>query len=591
MDRLGSGDNMARPLGPLKGLTDEADEFAKWLRKMTSGVTVRILETHFPYGKSSWSAFRDGSKLPPPRLVEQLAERYVREPAMRARYLADGLRLLRVAQEAAKTLENGRDVPVPRPRRNDPVHEAFLRLDDARQWQIEALEKLAVSERQRRELEDTVSFLQERCTALESERDRAREDVRAELQDELQVSLEYQRQADEKLEQARRAEEKAYQLRLAAEKQVTLERMAFRQTQQDVGQGTVPPPGSGPSIVQELNLPPLDQIHAFLEAKQQQLDAQDHDLARLDEQIGLGLTHTADQHEQPIRLVQGHVVDSTRHPEPPHVLETPQDNTGKPLTSEDHTSNPDPNSFSTAGPSRSPADQTRNELVTGLQAVNTPAALSTALSRLRQREGRQPIANLTKTAFPGNLKDDLLLMTVMRWIDGNTLPDTWPHLEALVRAMGATDQEAEAFRQAYTRIVANFPTGPSPDLAELPTTARRLAGLVRRISRSPAPKRRVITAVLTPCTILVLSTGYTAGLQAQPGPGSWKLAGYGALALLGCILALLLAFPRPAPARTRKHAGPGLGLGLLALPIGLTLPWVLDSDVAGHWLAALVGLV
>ncbi|MFE5998854.1 hypothetical protein ACFQ6C_18580 [Streptomyces sp. NPDC056454] len=46
-----------------------------------------------------------------------------------------------------------------------------------------------------------------------------------------------------------------------------------------------------------------------------------------------------------------------------------------------------------------------------------------------------------------------MLMTVIRWIDGEVLPDTWLHLKNLVRAMGATDQEVEAFHRAYTRTV------------------------------------------------------------------------------------------------------------------------------------------
>ncbi|WP_159028931.1 hypothetical protein [Streptomyces noursei] len=597
MDKPGSGDSMARPLGPLKGLTDEADEFAQWLRKITAGVTVRTLETHFPYGKSSWSAFRDGSKLPTPQLVEQVTQRYVREPAMRAQYTADGLRLLAAAQQAAKTsASSSRDVPVPRPRQADLTHEAFLRLDDARQWQLKAMEQLAASERQRRELEDTVSFLQERCTRLESERDRAREDARAELQHELQMSLEYQRQADDKLEQARRAEQKAYQLRLAAENKVTLERMALRHIlHEDRAQEPAPEPGVGPSIAQELNLPPLDQVHAFLEAKQRQLDDQDDDLAHLGEQISQGAVHTADDREQPTRLVEGRVVGNELR----YVQHHPLDNAGKPLNSEDGPQNLNQNvhGHRAGGSQQTPTNRVGEELVTGLQTVSTPAALSTALSRLLQRAGRQSIANLTKDAFPGSLKDDLLLMTVMRWIDGQVLPDTWPHLESLVRAIGATDREVEAFRQAYTRIVDNFPTGPdtSPDLAELPSTPRGLTDIARRLTRPPAHKQGWLTAVLAPCTIAVLTTSYTAGLQADPGPEAWKLTGYGALALLGCVLALLTTL-RPPPAERGRRAetslvGMGLSLSLLTLPAGLILPWALNSDAAGHWLAALVGLL
>ncbi len=482
-----SGGSMGRPLGPLKGRTAQADAFAMWLRNVTAGVAVRTLETDFRYGKSSWSEFRDGSRLPPVGLVEQVASRYVRESTRRARCLADGLRLLEAAQEAARALDGERqhDLSVRSSvpgRAEDPALAAYLRLDDARVQQIEAMERLAVSERQRRELEDTVSFLQERCTLLESERDRAREHIHAELQQELQMSLEYKRQADEKLEQARRAEEKAYVLRLAAEKQVTVERLALREIyQQDLVQGSASQTSMGASIIDELKLPPLNQIHAFLEAKQQQLDAQDHDLAHLDGRIGRS-TGQADLSTAPTPLVRGHVVHDAHHESMPDVRNPEQDITGKRSTSH--------NDGWTAEGVRSdgrhtPANRGSEELVPGLEAVTTPAALSTALSQLRQRAGRQSIMNLTKDAFPGSLRDDLLLMTVMRWIDGNVLPDTWPHLESLVRVMGATDREVAAFHQAYTRIVDNFPTGSetSPDLSELPPSTGRLARTLDRLRR------------------------------------------------------------------------------------------------------------
>jgi hypothetical protein len=62
LDKRETGEWMGRPLGALKGRTDQANEFARWLRRITAGVTVRALEEAFPYGKSSWSGFRDGSR-------------------------------------------------------------------------------------------------------------------------------------------------------------------------------------------------------------------------------------------------------------------------------------------------------------------------------------------------------------------------------------------------------------------------------------------------------------------------------------------------------------------------------------------------
>lgn len=327
---------MGRPLGALKGRTEQANDFARWLRKITTGVTVRTLETDFPYAKSSWSGFRDGSRLPSTELVEQVTARYLREPAMRERQLAHGVRLLTAAQLAAKELESrdgDRELPVPPlpgPRRADPMTAALLRLDDARLRQIEAMQKLAASERRREKLEDMVSVLEERCTLLEGERDRAREDAHAELQHELKISIEYRRQADEKLEHARQAEEKAYHLRLAAEKQVTLERMALRRIDQDAA----PPPITGSSPLPDLNLPPLHQIHELLEAAQEQLDAQDEELHDLGEQIDLARRQGAEHEKRPpTQTLRGHVVEGTVAGRSQDVLEQRPENSEKPLTS------------------------------------------------------------------------------------------------------------------------------------------------------------------------------------------------------------------------------------------------------------------
>ncbi|MFF0408356.1 MULTISPECIES: tropomyosin [Streptomyces] len=588
---------MGRPLGAFKGRTEQADEFARWLRKVTEGVTVRTLEQHFPYGKSSWSGFRDGSRLPTRQLVERVIGRYVREPALRARQLDHGLRLLQVAQQAAKDLENdsGRSVALPGPRSQagDPTASAWLRLDDARQRQIEAMQQLAASERRREKLEDMVSVLEERCILLESERDRAREDAHAELQHELHMSTEYRRQADEKLEHARRAEERAYQLRLAAERQVTIERMALRRLDQDATPGH--PPLSAQSLVQELNLPPLDQIHELLNVVQEQLDAQDDELNDLGEQIDLGARHDADDTSRlPPRVVQGRLVEDAPAATEHRVFGLGQDNPRKLLTSENGAPNRTDKSNQGETEGNLGVDQS-TELVIGLEKANTPAALSTALSQLRRRTGRRPISDLTQAAFPGRLTDDLVLMTVMRWIDGDVLPDTWLHLKSLVKAMGATDPEVDAFQQAYTRTIdAHLPGPVSPyDLSDLAAT-RRLAGV-----RGPlALPWNWTMAILSPCLIVLITTAYTAALRSEPRPGLWKLAGYGAPSVLICLLLLLAAMKESKPfvaaggrrAQSRS-ARAGLGMTLIAFPVGLAAPWVLNSVETGRWLATLVGLL
>ncbi|TYR53309.1 coiled-coil domain-containing protein [Streptomyces parvus] len=573
-------------MGVLKGRTEQANEFALWLREITKGVTVRTLEEHFPYGKSSWSEFRDGSRLPRHQLVEQVTARYLREPAMRAHQLARGKRLLTDAHQAARDLERDgvhtMPLPGPRPAGSDPMAEAYLRLDDARLMQIEAMKQLAASERRREKLEDMVSVLEERCTLLEHERDQAREDAQAELQHELQMSTEYRRQADEKLEHARRAEKRAYELRLAAEKQVTRERIALRRMDQE---GADVPPATAPhSVAQNLDLPPLDQIHRILEVVQEQLDTQDDELNDLDQQIDLG----SRQHvgEEALRTIQGHVIEHHISANREDVREQGQDNPRKLLTSDDKKRRADDSRVRRPKQTPDTLDGQSQELVRGLETATTPAALSTALARLRRRTGQNTIRDLTQAAFPGRLKDDLVLMTVIRWIDGEVLPDTWLHLKNLVRAMGATDQEVEAFHRAYTRTVdARLPTLSSQDLSDLETEPRPGTRLLAR-------QRDLIMAVLGPCLVILLVSAYTAGLRADPLPSAAKVVGYGASVLLVCI-AVLRSAVRRAKTEERYESDSALRIRLIttlaALPAGLVTPWIFDA--VGQWAAALVGLL
>lgn len=596
---------MGRPLGALKGRTEQANEFALWLRRVTSGIRVRSLEEDFPYGKSSWSSFRDGSRLPPQELVEEVAARYLPEPVMRSRQLREGLRLLSAAQQAVKALDGVANLPVaaPGPNRADAVAAALLRLDDARLRQIEAMQKLAASEKRREQLEDMVSALQERCTLLESERDLARKEVQAELQHELQLSLEYRRQADEKLDQARRAEEKAYSLRLAAEKQVAVERMALRHIDPNTFGNDAKARSSNLSPVKELNLPPLEQIHRLLEAAQQQLDAQDQELDDLGLQIGLD----AESNYGEVTLTRIVQTDTLERGPAGAVHDTAADhgldNTGKALTRQDaavpisSAHGWDALAESRTGTHRDNLPSQTGELLSGLEGVKTPTALSDALSLLLQREGRQPLGKLTPTAFPGHLKDDLVYMTVMRWIDDDVLPDTWNHLESLVRVMGATDHEVSAFERAYARILAGYPSelGMSRDLADLsprPFRSRLVRGRYQLLSHS----RTWFYALAGPSAIALVTTGFTAGLQNSSTVSPWRLLGYGTLVVLICVFAMLLsvgmAMPTP-PKRTQgtRAADFGLRLCLLAFPAGLAVPWAISSDVLGRWLADLTGML
>ncbi|MGP4009876.1 hypothetical protein [Streptomyces sp. 4N124] len=326
---------MGRPLGDLRGRTEQANKLAIWLRKVTEGVKVRQLEVDFPYGKSAWTGFRNGSSLIPQDLLEQVVDRYIHEPGLRARELQEGRLLLREARGAAALLEAGKKLPqaaVAR-QRGGTVAEAFLRLDDARLRQIEAMQKLAASEKRCAQLQDMVSVLENRCTQLEVEQGRAREEARAELQRELELSIEYRRQADEQLEHARRAQREAYEIRLAAEQQVARGQSELQQQVEDVPAGAAEevflPQATAARDAAGLDLPPLEQIADVLCASEKQLTEQDRELEDLREQVGLD---RADRPGGNPVIVSGHVADNDEALQATVVRDEAADNADNPLT-------------------------------------------------------------------------------------------------------------------------------------------------------------------------------------------------------------------------------------------------------------------
>lgn len=347
------------------------------------------------------------------------------------------------------------------------------------------MQRFAASERRREELEALVSVLEQRITILESERDQAREDTRAELQRELRMSLEYRNQADEKLKHARHAEERARRLRLAAEKQVARERVELLRVDRDTAADTVLAPPPEGSVAEDLQLPPLDRIRELLEVAQEQLDVQDDELDDLGEQLGAQIPPHADDDAAATRIVWGQAVDAADLAE--DGPKGPLDNPGKLLTGTDgpHVLKEIAAGVPSAAHSASAAGSLHalsGELMLGLSTVSTPDALALKLSQLLRRAGVQSIRQLT-VALPADMKDDVFRAAVSRWIDGEDLPDTWPHLEALVRLMEATDDEIAAFRQAYDRIVSSdsaaWGSSPVDDLADLTPFTRSLHHIFR----------------------------------------------------------------------------------------------------------------
>ncbi|MEV7165835.1 hypothetical protein AB0N60_27360 [Streptomyces microflavus] len=66
-----------RPGRRLDGGTPEAEELAQLLRKLTAGMTVRELADRFDDGRTQWNEFRQGRKLIPSWLADNLVNELI----------------------------------------------------------------------------------------------------------------------------------------------------------------------------------------------------------------------------------------------------------------------------------------------------------------------------------------------------------------------------------------------------------------------------------------------------------------------------------------------------------------------------------
>ncbi|MFE1877534.1 hypothetical protein ACFW9N_42965 [Streptomyces sp. NPDC059496] len=535
-----------------------------WLRKVTLGKAIRTLEEDFAYSTTSWSEFRSGSRLPSEDLLKAVVERYVAEPEMRDRQEAEGLRLLAAARKAEAALgdtEAPAPAPLPVLRGTDEVTKALLRLDDARMRQIEALEKLASSERQRAQLENMVSILQERCTVLEVERDRAREDVRAELESELQISREYRRQADEKLEHARRAEEKAYQLRLAAEQQVARERHAVNRIDEETTDSI---PESSAAGLDDLGLPPLEQIRDVLQAAQEQLEVQDDELDDLEELIGLDPAPQDAPLSRPALRTVPEQSGNSQGPDPVVVPEQPRDNPPDPPTRQRPV--PDPSDMP------SPPPRGYKGLVQQFaETATTPEDLEAALQELRQRAGGT--ATWPTTA------------------EGRKVPGDWNHLERILTSLDVTEPEISAFATAHRKVSSNYP----PEFLWVPDPEGTRAAAEVPLPRAlPLLALAMVVPVFETVLTALVTTGWFAALHADPGPAIWKMTVYG-LGGLGLVLGTWAVARYTVVKQTEKldRHGPldaAIAGPAIAFALGSVAPLVGLGGV-GEWAATLVALM
>lgn len=619
---------MGRPLGELRGRTAQANALATWLRDITAGLKVRELESQFPYSKAMWTEYRNGSKLIPDRLLDSVVTQLIPEPAMRERLLEKGRRLLAEAKDAAAQQERGEAAPVVRQRGpGAPAAEVFLRLDDARLQQIEAMRKLAASEKRCSQLEEMVSVLKTRCVELEGERDRAREEIRAEVQRELDLSVEYRRQADRQLEHARRANREAYELRLAAEEKVAREQLAVRQVVDeatDAGSASVPQPSAHAD--QGMATPSMEQIADVLREAAEQLAEQDQDLDELREHMGLDrVGPPADE----VVVVRGQVVDrGDVSVEREAVHEQPADNADNSVTRD----------VANNGPSRGRGE---SSIAWAVEMAANPVELGAQLQALRALAGAEKWLHAVDMARtrPGFLGEGPTEEArVEEWLAGRRLPERWKDLERLLVVLDATPQEVTAFRRAFHRL-RTTPVTTSADISAA-VLARRAAAAARpqpaaQPAARPHPKRRTnaadsadtldktlgqprsqrmrpsipsaptpkpivrwrdeALAIATLTLIATIGVGYTAALGADPGPAIWKMAVFAVLALATAVLigiaAIVLTFPPPKSGISDRPALHVLIGGVPALLVGLTVPPLLGHDLGGRWLADLVGLL
>ncbi|GAA1376612.1 hypothetical protein ACFPK5_01025 [Streptomyces beijiangensis] len=616
---------MARPLGPPKGRTAAANTFALWLRTIIGDKTGAELEERFHYKSSAWSDYRQGRTLISEKLLSTLVEAYVSGPGEQAEELVTGRRLLNAAREAALLLDAppGQRSAPPAGRSEDRVDlvQALVRLDNARQLQIDAIQKLAESERTRDHFERLAEALQERCDHLEAQlktvRVQAREEARTEVRRELDLSVEYRRQADEKLAQARRTEEHARTLQAAAAQNVTRERIVLREAEQDEASETEEElPATVVSVAEELGLLPLEQIPDLMRVGQERLDDQDQELAALDEKIGLSSTEEHDGRENDEdsgTVLQGEVIrdasstsapaadeeedvhaDAAAKPDPGVVRGEQPENPENPLTSDVLESGSADNDAPTGEPGEpgEPADALTGNLLGILAGTTTWALLGAALRDLlaREKSVSLTLTSLTQIVYgPAYDSEDgdartQLELRVEGWMKGE--PMYSDHLRRMVSAMGASNAEAEAFVLARERIVA-----AENEQTQTPRFQTVVSGRRR--------KAAWIIAVMTTLLLGEATAAWTAGVQAHPGIAIWQLVLYAIGTLIAvCVVGflgvgvVLAALGADGSANDEDTPVGFLVIaGFLAALAGLIAPWIIGTDVLGHWFADQVGLL
>lgn len=256
-----------------------------------------------------------------------------------------------------------------------------------------------------------------------------------------------------------------------------------------------------------------------------------------------------------------------------------------------------------------------------LEKATSRSDLGAQLKALRARAGEAgwPPAAMCTAAFgkevAGATDRNQWESTVERWLTGRSLPTNWADLESLVRALGASPEEMTAFREAYhyLRDLEALPTAsevtPPAEAGRLPESESLAeAGPVpepeslAEAESAPVTRRRAhlrdqAVALAVGLLIAVVAAGYMAALQADPGPSVVRMVVFGVLGLLVAVLAFAVGMVSTVPTKEQIATRSDLPALLLlvgsplALLAGLIVPPLAGSDVYGHWLADLVGLL
>ncbi|MFD7962996.1 hypothetical protein ACFV5J_19550 [Streptomyces zaomyceticus] len=460
---------------------------------------MRVLVETFHNSKALWSEYRNGAKLIPEQLLNNVVDKFVPDAEMRERQRAEGRRLLEAARAAARRLaargpQASLSLP-DRPSMPAGVGEVLLRLDDARLQQIEAMRRLADSEKRCSQLQEMVSALQNQCARLTEERDHARLGVTDahELHAALEQSEIYRTQAEGQLRRARKATEQAFELRLAAEANLSRAQADARRTTGAAhGTGSLPQPvGVG------MDLPPLERIGEVLRAVQDQLVEQDEELDELRSHLGVAEPLVEDAAAP--HVITGKPV--ARHDDPPAnhgiVHEAPQDNMNSPVTSTDTASGgpavlvPDVTTASSPVAPREPERQRKTEqkraagkaagaaqhgkenegtrahwsvlFISRADQVTDIEGLVWLLHQLRSKTQVSP-EDVARNVFGAARHEHVT--TVGEWLSGPAVP-TDRHFTLLVRALNAGPDEVTALQRARNRVLFNArneraPSAPRP---------------------------------------------------------------------------------------------------------------------------------